>query len=89
MRHPNLSPEDICSKGQAYYEEHLRLQVEKTSRGKILVLDIETGEYEIDSDHLAAARRVRAKHPDATLFAVRIGASAFGTIGAELPVRPS
>ena len=89
MSHPNLSPEDICRKGQAYYDEHLRLEVEKTSRGKILVLDIETGEYEIDSDHLAAARRARAKHLGAAPYAVRIGSSAFGTIGAELPVRPS
>jgi hypothetical protein len=48
---------------------------------KALVIDIETGEYEIDDDGLAAAHRARAKHPDAALYAMRIGYPAYAKIG--------
>jgi hypothetical protein len=38
-----------------------------------VVVDIETGTYEIDADDLAATKRALAKRPDAVLYGVRIG----------------
>jgi hypothetical protein len=38
-----------------------------------VVVDIETGDYEIDADDLAATKRALAKRPDAVLYGVRIG----------------
>jgi len=58
------------------YESIIRPNVERDHFGKFLVLDTDSGEYEIDADHLAAA-----KHPDAPLFANRIGYRAMGRIG--------
>jgi hypothetical protein len=37
------------------------------------VIDVDTGEYEIDAEHLAATHRAAAKHPGARLYAARIG----------------
>jgi hypothetical protein len=54
------------------------------SIGKQIVIDVETGDYEIDSDGLAASRRLLAKHPDAALFGARIGYDAVYALGGAL-----
>ncbi len=43
------------------------------SRGKFLVVDIETGQYEIDASDLAAMQRARARNSDAALYVMRVG----------------
>ena len=44
-------------------EREIRIKVEAGNEGKLLLLDIETGDFKIDEDRLAAARRLRAKNP--------------------------
>lgn len=73
MPHPRFASAEIVQRGQALYDERIRAQVEASHRGKFLALDIETGEYEIDVDELAALQRAKAKHPDAALYLLRIG----------------
>lgn len=48
MPHPRYSSHEIVERGQAFCEQQLRAQVEPGNIGKFLVIDIETGEYEID-----------------------------------------
>ncbi len=40
------------------YERQIRDKVELKHKGKFLVIDIETGKYEIDDDDLAATKRL-------------------------------
>ena len=84
MPHPRYSGEEIEKRGQELYERSLRAQVEEGNEGKILVIDIETGEYEIDSDEIAASRRALAKHPGAALWTLRIGYNAVHSLGGSL-----
>ena len=81
MSHPRYTSEEIARRGQALYEGRLRTVVDARDRGKFLVLDIETGEYEIDVDELAALQRAKRKKPDAPLYILRIGSSAAYRIG--------
>lgn len=81
MGHPKYAKEEIAARAKALYEREIRPEVESGNRGKYLVLDVETGEYEIDEDHLAASKRARAKHPGGALFALRIGLPTMGRIG--------
>jgi hypothetical protein len=87
MSHPRYATEEIVRRGKALYESAIRPNVEGGNRGRYLVLDIETGDYEIDDDQLAAAERAQAKRPDAPLFAVRIGYPTLGRIGSFREVR--
>lgn len=73
MPHPRYSSLEIVRRGQALYEQQLRAQVAADNAGKFLVLDIETGEYEIDADERAALKRAKAKRLDAPLYLLRIG----------------
>ena len=81
MGHPRYSTEEIVRRGEELYEDGIRAKVEQGNTGKILVIDIETGDYEIDDDHLQATRRALAKHPGAPLYGMRIGYPALGKIG--------
>ena len=81
MPHPRYSTEEVVRRGKALYEQQLQAQVEPGNTGKFLVIDIETGEYEIDRDEVAALKRAKAKRSDAPLYMLRIGHRAAYQIG--------
>jgi len=81
MLHPKYSSEEIAQRGQAIYDQQIRAHVETAHRGKFLVLSVETGEYEIDRDELAALQRAKAKNPDGAFYILRIGATAAYRLG--------
>lgn len=86
MPHPRYSSQEIAERGKALYEQRLRAQVEPGNTGKFLVIDIETGEYEIDREELAAFRRAKAKRPEAPLYLLRIGSQAAYQLGGSVRV---
>ena len=51
----------------------IRPQVEFSNQGKIVAIDIETGNFEIDAREIAACNRLEARHPDAQIWIVRVG----------------
>ena len=81
-----FTPEEMARRGRAIYER-IRSEVEPGNAGKVLVIDLETGDYEMDSDHLTASNSAAAKHPGAPLYAMRIGAPSLGRIGGRLSPR--
>ena len=78
---PSLLPEDVAAEARAVYDRLIRPRVEPGHRGEFLVLNIETGEYEVDADDLAASKRAKARFPGATLFAMRVGATSAYRLG--------
>ena len=82
MSQVKLSPREVVQRGKEWYEKEIRAKVdEEKDRGKPLVIDVFTGEYEIDEDELAAADRVFARNPGAELYFMRIGFPAFAKMG--------
>lgn len=73
MPHPRFTNEEIVRRGEEIYAAHLRDQFEDLYRDKIVIIDIETGEYEIDDDALTASKRALAKHPGAAIYGLRVG----------------
>ena len=73
MPYADYSPEEVQSRGEAIYQEQLRDKVEAGNKGRFLVVDIETGEYQIDEDDLQATKLALAKRPEAVLYGLRIG----------------
>jgi hypothetical protein len=54
--------------------ERLRAKVETPENiGKLIVMEVESGDYEIDEQGIDASRHLQARHPGATLYALRIG----------------
>jgi hypothetical protein len=73
MPYAHYTAEEVAARGEALYEQRIRPHVEATYQGQFVVVDIETGDYEIDADDLTATKRALAKRPDAVLYGVRIG----------------
>ena len=82
MPHPKFSGQEIGTRGSRLYQE-LRPDVETPGNiGKLLSVDIETGDYEIgDDDSFEAQRKLQARNPGAAIFAARIGYNAVYALG--------
>jgi hypothetical protein len=64
---PHYSKEEFARRGEEIYERDVRPRVEAGDEGKFVVIDIDTGAYEIDEDELAASDRLFARNSDAQL----------------------
>lgn len=85
MTHPSLSREEIARRGKVLYETSIRSQVETAENiGKIISINVETGDYEIGDDLVAPSLRLKAKHTDAAIWAERIGFDAVYAVGGTL-----
>ena len=89
MSEATLDRGELASRGQQYYDRHLRPLLEPDHHGEYVFLDVETGDYEVDSDQLAAMARARANHPDTVFYIVRVGYPTVGRIGARLRRSPA
>ena len=49
MPRPNYTSEDVAARGKEIYQLQLRDKVEPEHKGKFWSVDIETGDYEIDT----------------------------------------
>lgn len=77
------TPQEVAQRGTEIYEQQIKAQVEDGNRGKFLVINIETGEYEIDADDVLAAKRAKFRFPDAPLFTLRVGRATAYRIGSR------
>ena len=74
--------ESVCTRGIERYERDLRQVVDiDSNRSKILVLDVDTGEYAIASEHLVAIDKLREVRPKGVFYSLRIGFPTLGKVG--------
>ena len=81
MSYSDATSEVIAARGEEIYQQQIRDKVDPKHKGKFLVLDVETGDYEIDAEDLVATDRLLAKHPNAIIYGVRVGFPAAYGIG--------
>jgi hypothetical protein len=81
----SLARKKLLSKRKELYAKIIRAKVETAENiGKIVSIDIETGEYAVGEDLLVTSRSLQAKHPDAALWGERIGFDAVYAVGGTL-----
>jgi hypothetical protein len=77
-----LSHAEVAHRAQQIYEGDIRQQVQSEANiGKMVIIDIETGNYEVDPDGLESATRLIEKNPTARLFGIRIGYNVSASFG--------
>ncbi|MCY3551045.1 MAG: hypothetical protein OYL97_00985 [Candidatus Poribacteria bacterium] len=81
MPYSDYPPGTIAARGKEIYQQQIREKVEPQHKGKFLSVDIETGDYEIDTDDLSPSLRLLAKRPEAVIYSLRIGFRAAHRIG--------
>ena len=83
---PEYDTDNIVEQqGRELYEGKIRAQVETEANiGKIVSIDVDSGDYEVDADLLTAGDRLLARHPDAAIWGERIGYDAVYAVGGAL-----
>ena len=89
MSRKQYTPEEVAARGEALYADRIRAEVEAAQKGKFVVVDIETGEFEVDADDLAATKRALAKRPGAVLYGLRVGSPAAYRLGGTVAAIPT
>jgi hypothetical protein len=69
------SKEEFARRGDEIYEAEIVPRLNPSDNGKFLALDIETHDFELAADELAACDRLRARVPEAQIWLVRVGFS--------------
>ena len=85
MSDPTTARAQIAPRGQEIYDQKLRAVVETEENiGRIIVIDVDTGDYEIAEEGLVAGHRLLQRHPDASMLCLRIGYDAVYSLGGDL-----
>ena len=75
---------EAAAAGRAIYNEKIRHKVEPTEKGKVVVIDVNSGDWEIDADDATALFRLLERRPDAFTWAERVGYPAVYNMGARV-----
>ena len=78
LRFPRRS---IDARGEAIYRNKIRPLVYPAMRGKIVVIDVDSGDYEIDDEDLKATMKLLARRPNARTWGERIGYKGVESLG--------
>ena len=82
-----LDHDALSAKGKAIYREKIRPLVHPQHKGKVVVIDVASGDYEMDSTPSIAVGRLLERHPDCIYtYGVRVGYKAVYRFGsARIP----
>lgn len=77
-----LSREEVARRAQDLYDRTIRAQVEEpVNIGKMVIIDIGTGDFGVDDLGFDSANVLRQKNPNARLFGIRIGYDVAASLG--------
>ena len=73
--------EDASFAGRTIYKEKILPLLKADDKGKVVVIDVNSGDYEIDYDDAAAMFRLIERRPDAFTWSERVGYPAVHRMG--------
>jgi len=80
-----LSREEVARRAEQLYEQGIREQVETPANiGKMVIIDVETGDFGVDELGFEAADALKAKNASARLFGIRVGYNVAASLGGIL-----
>lgn len=66
-------PGEVALLGEAIYREHVQKLVNPAQKGSFVVIDVESGDHEVDPSDGVATRRLLERRPSAVTYAIRVG----------------
>lgn len=70
---PRYSREEFARRGDEIYERDVASRLAPDDEGKFVLIDIETGAYEVDRDEVVASDRLLSRLPDAQVWFRQVG----------------
>ena len=82
MLREGMTSEEVARLGMEKYEAGIQDIVETEENiGKMIIIDVETGEYAIDAKGIESSYFLHAKSPGAALYGIRIGYNVSESLG--------
>lgn len=75
------TPEETGRLGDAIYQREIQEEVEPNHLGKIISIDVDSGEYALGDSVIAATNGLRERCPDADVWSLRIGSGVLRQFG--------
>ena len=72
-QHKPISANQLAEVGQQLYEKRLRDKLEPRHKGKIIAIEVESGDYFIGKNLNEASLKAKQKHPNNVFYFVRVG----------------
>ena len=76
-----VTSEDAAAIGRAIYNEKIRETLGPEYRGKVVAIDVHSGDYEIADKGIDATLRLIERQPDAFIWRERVGFNAVHSMG--------
>jgi hypothetical protein len=83
VHQPRYSKEEFAQRGDLIYQTQISPQVETGNHGKIVAIDIETGDFEVANSTILAVDKLYERKPDAQPWVIRIGHRAVFSFGSR------
>ena len=80
-RSSRYTNEELARLGDEIYERDIAPKMGPEDQWKVVVIEVESGDYEIDKDEVAAGERLRVRHPEALFWFRRVGSRYLHTFG--------
>ena len=68
-----FTKEEIVQRGKDLYYRDILPVIEADNEGRVIAIDVHSGEFELADDAVTSAKRLRARRPEAEVFFMRIG----------------
>ena len=82
-----MTRDEVIEKGKALYERQLRrLLATPENLGKLLMIDVDSGDYELgeDGNDVEVYQMLRSRHPAAQVFSLKVGYRTADAVGTSL-----
>ena len=70
---PRRSLDELARLGAEVYDRRVRPTLQPVDDNKLVAIDVETGDFEIDEDDYTAVTRLRERRPEADIWLERVG----------------
>jgi len=80
---PRYDIEEVARRGDEIYERAVLPHLRPADEGKLVLIDIETGDWEMDRDEIVASDRLLARIPDAQVWMRQVGSRHARRFGAH------
>ena len=76
-----MPPSEVANRGDQIYAQKVAGQLDAAQVGNVVAIDILSEDFRVGPTAAVASKELRASHPDAQVWFVRIGSRSFHRIG--------
>ncbi len=84
MIESRFTVEEIRQQAEEIYRHKIRSNLSADDKGKFLVVDVLSGDYEVDEEDLSAADILKARRPNGKFSGLRVGYTSSYTLAATM-----